>query len=172
MSGPTMFLKLTVKGRPVRGDATVAGYEQQIVIDSCNWQTSAEHRSVDGDARTTLTHGHLRLGKVFDRASTALYGYIKDSAKVETAALTLVDASLHGDRTLKLMEMELAGCYLESLSARGADAGSVMRVTEEFMLSFETGVLRYHPSDPSAPGRSAPTEYRIPKPRTRDRAAG
>lgn len=168
MPESTIFLKLVVRQRPVPGDVRVPGYEQQIALQTCHWSTHAEHRSVGQDARTTLQHGHLRLSKVFDRSSTALYGYMRENEKVDSASITMVDPGIQTGNPLPMLELNFFDCYIDRLSARASDGGSVVWVTENFMLSFSTGVLRFYPENPVAPGRLAPTEYRIPKSRTRD----
>ncbi|QHJ00986.1 hypothetical protein GT347_25145 [Xylophilus rhododendri] len=162
----TLFLKLAVGNRALAGDATTQGFAGQIVLDTFGWSTSAKHVPTGTGTRTTVSHGHVKLGKVFDRASTALYGYMKNQQEIGSAVITLADSTLHDDKPLVMLEMSLAKCFVVSLSARAADSGSVMRVAEELVLSFETGTLRYFPLMRTAQGRESPTTYDIPKSRT------
>jgi len=158
----TLFLELVTGGRALAGDSRILGFEGLIVLERFSWQTGAQHRSVGTEARTTVSQGHLRLGKFFDRASTALYGYMKEVQEIDRATITLVDSSLHNDKPLRMMEMTVAKCFVDSVSARASDAGSVMRVTEDLVLSFASGTLRYFPAQKSANGREGATTYDIP----------
>jgi type VI protein secretion system component Hcp len=158
----TLFLELVTGGRALAGDSRIQGFENLIVLERFSWQTSAQHRSVGSEARTTVSQGHIRIGKFFDRASTALYGYMKELQEIDRATITLVDSTLHDDKPLRMMEMTVARCFVDSMSARASDAGSMMRVTEDLVLSFGSGTLRYYPSQKTTHGREAATTYEIP----------
>lgn len=165
MSAATIFMKLTLRGQPLKGDVTVPGFEDRIAVDSCSWSNKADHRSIGPNVRkTTLTPGHLKFGKVFDRSSTALYMAMKQREKLESCLLTLVDVATPNERLEKLLEIEVMACQIESISTRASEAGSVVRVGEDFALSFESGRLTYYfPANPSLPGRSKTKVYQIEK---------
>lgn len=165
-STATIFLQLSCGGRAVAGDGVAQGYERQIAIERCSWSSGAEHRAIGRDLRTTLWHGQLRLGKRFDRASTALYGHMRNHDRIDSARLTLLDAGAGQGPAQTLAELQLVDCFIDAIATRASDAGVAMQVDEDIALSFASGLLRYYPLSQPGAIRSAPTEYRIPPSRT------
>ncbi len=162
----SLFLQLVVGGRALAGDSHHQGFEGQIVLENFSWQTKAQHLPTGNGLRTTVTHGHVKLSKTFDRASTALYGYVRDHKELDSATLTLLDGTLHRDKPIVLLEMALKKCFLGDLRVSTGGGGASMQVSEDFALSFETGVLHYFPVLTRNQGRQGATTYQILKERS------
>lgn len=163
MSVPMIYLKLEVKGKPVLGESRLKDYEDQIEIDSLSWSATAEHPGMGANqkARTEVRPKAVRLGKVFDKASTNLCLHMNKREPFTTATITVMSMVLSGpdDKNIKLMTIQLNDGYIESLDLSASESGKSMAVRENLTLSFKKCKLQYYPADLQQGGRGAPTTF-------------
>jgi len=165
MALPNIFMQLVFEGTPLPGDAAVEGYKGQIVLDSLSWDVSATHKPMPDDkVKTEWRAESIKASKVFDRASTTLYSNMKARQNFDKALITVVDTTLVNGVPIKMMELEVKNGFVESISTKASDAGSVMSIGESISLSFDEGTLRYYPSADT--GRGEATTFPMPKMRS------
>lgn len=169
MATPTIFLKLSFDKTVLPGEATVAGYETQIVVDSFGWGASATHKPAANEKMDSEWRPQsVTLSKVFDRSSPALYEKMKDRREFDTATITVVDFNLVNNKPVPMMVMELLKGHVESISTKASDSGKAMKVGESLTLSFKGGKLSYFPAAAQG-GRSEATVFPLP---SKDSAKG
>lgn len=162
MALSNVFLQIVFDGKALPGEATADGFVGQIVVESMSWQATATHKPVaDDKVSTEWRPQSLRLGKVFDKASTALYQKMRDREKFDSATVTVVDLTLFGDKPEAVMVMQVKNGFLEQINTKAADAGSFMRIGEDLTLSFNEGKLSYFPYTET--GRGTATEFPMPR---------
>lgn len=163
MPTPTLFLKLVIKGKMVPGSSDVEGFKGLIALESMNWGMTAVHKQVTAsEKRTEHKPKELRLSKVFDKSSTAIYANMKTREKFDSATITMVDAMLTDGRPKVMMTMDVQSGYIESVDARAADAGNSMRLSETIVLSFKNGKVSYSPFNSKTNTRASPMTYTLP----------
>ncbi len=149
------LIVLDIKGAP--GDATIAGYEEQIVVESFSWSVVASTvpKTVTADAVTKVDAKAVSIKKQFDRSSTRLWEMMKTD-KPFTATLRFLDPSSRSASSFKglgkideILEIQLLGCHIDRISFGADDSGKSVDLSEDLVISYETSAsLSYRAYDP------------------------
>lgn len=141
MAVSLILLDLENGGVKVPGDATMAGFENLIVVYSFSWSFDAETvEKLNANPVTTTKAGKVSLRKNFDRSSAALFRIMEtDNGRTPLeATLKFLDVSSLGQGAMDcVLEVTLTGCHIDSVSLRASDGGKSVEVTEEVVLSFQ-----------------------------------
>jgi type VI protein secretion system component Hcp len=172
-----IFLKLVHEGEAVPGDATAAGYEGQIVVDSLSW-TMETQLDLDGEQRNLRGVSHspksVTLEKFVDSASATLYQRMfswgeKDDKRVpmfDLATIFVVDPSYDEQirRPEAMFTILLEKCNIDSISTSASESGRASKLTERLEMSFVEGRIAYRPPHPEQAGRRLPPKsFVIPR---------
>lgn len=178
MSAPMIFLKLTLKGETIVGDAEIDGFKKCIALNSVSWGASKVDRTAaktsDGSVKN-LKGESVRISKFFDGASTVLFGamesskqsHIGSSSDIErfkrdnVAVISMAVLAGHepGEEPLKLMEITLRGCSIREISTSAGGGGKSTEVSEDLKLSFDEMKLDYFPADAKTYKRGAAISF-------------
>jgi len=164
----TIFLKIVVDGNAIEGECASLGYEGQIEVESFSWQTEAKltvNASTSSGYTAKLEQKHLKLTKVFDKASGNLYrvaGQEPPRKKFSTALLTMVTMSVEGGgKNNKILEVLLSDGHIEEVNLNASESGKTVGLRETVTLSFTKSELRYFPLNyiTGARARTAPMTF-------------
>jgi type VI protein secretion system component Hcp len=169
MSTPFLFLKLTVNGARINGDATEQHFERQIELQGLEWEMNSSHEPV-ADARdtrkvkTTNRPKRVTLTKSFDRSTTNLCTFMAQHKQFSEAVIMMVKrfAGSEGPRTL--IDVILTKGYVETVSLTASESSQSVAVRESVTLSFETLKIVYHPDSPTGRGDGPPTTFTLELP--------
>lgn len=164
MSNSMLFMHLTLKGKAVPGDSRIKGYEGQIELKSMSWGLTIKDRAAaQGEAKVTKNWDakELRLGKVFDGASTALFQHMNETAKEHgmmraqlakdaqannaVISLVAVAATPKGEKMPVLLKLNVVGVRIKSVSSRATESGSFLSLGEELVLAYQQLRIDYFP---------------------------
>lgn len=174
MAVTSIFLKIYIDDRPVRGECQARGYEGQIDIESFNWAlVSKLHK--EGDAKTStveLRQKHVKFSKVWDASSGKLLltaGKLADSGtrvktRFSTARFTFASMVLAGEagRNLgKMMELVLSDGEVEDVSLSTSENKDSIGIKESVTLSYRKVQLLYYPLDRGTGSRAAPMAFEL-----------
>lgn len=172
MALTSIFLKIFIDGKPIKGESQAKGYEGQIEVESFNWgvvntvQEKEGSKVVDIESRLK----HASFNKVYDASSGPL---IKAAtfAKGKTERLPMTTArftvtsmvlSSGGARNLsKMFEMVLTGGYVEDVSLSASESKDAISIKEEVTLAYSKCKLMYYPLDIASGNRTAPMSFDI-----------
>jgi len=140
------LILLEIKSGDVNGDATVAGYSNQISVESFTWGVKSDLKGLNKPSKgenpkTPIEFKELSLKKQFDSASMGLLTMMNGDKQFD-AVLRFIDPSTgtkSGSTVVKadaVLEVELKGCYIESISLDINDSGKAVAVSESVTLSF------------------------------------
>ena len=162
------LILLEIKDAP--GDATVAGYENHIVVDSFSWSVTAKTTVIQmEDPVTKIDAKAVSIKKQFDRSSTVLREMMKTD-KAFTATLRFVDPTSRSAASSKgmgkvdpILEVKLLGCHIDKISLSADDAGKEVTITEDLVLSYEKSAnFTYRNYDAAKKARSSAKTAQIP----------
>lgn len=124
----------------VQGEATTAGYEEQIVILSYSHSVSNTSQAVTtGKASAgTAVHGDFNVNKELDAASPKLDEYCSQGMKIPKVIVTLV-ASEGDDQTKPFMFYTLEDVRISSVTISGAGGGG----TPSESVTFNYGKIAW-----------------------------
>ncbi len=164
------LILLEIKDAP--GDATVAGYENHIVVDSFSWSVTAKTTVIQmEDPVTKIDAKAVSIKKQFDRSSTVLREMMKKPGDPSfTATLRFIDPTSRSASSTKgqgkldaLLEIELLGCHIDKISLSADDAGKEVTITEDLVLSYEKSAnFTYRNYDAAKKARSSAKTAQIP----------
>ena len=162
-------MKLKVGGKPIDGEASERHFEKQIVLDSLEWDTSAEHEAAldkkdTKHVKTTNKPQRLTITKAFDRSSTNLCTYVAKRTPFNDALITMVkSASWDKDGAIprKLIEMTLTDGLIEKVSMTASEQGLAVGVRETVTLSYGSLKIVYYPD--RSEGAATTFEISLPK---------
>lgn len=164
------LILLEIKSAP--GDATVAGYQDHIVVDSFSWSVAATTvEKVTDDPVTKVDAKAISIRKQFDRSSTVLREMMKDD-KPFTATLRFIDPTSRSSagKIDAIFEMQMLGCHIDRLSMNAEDNGKSVQLSEELTISYTTSAtVSYRSYDPVKKIRGRAMTAEIP---TSEKEAG
>lgn len=169
MSTTVLFLKLTVNGAAVNGDATESHFERQIELQGLEWEMNSSHEPV-ADARdtrkvkTTNRPKRVTLSKAFDRSTTNLCTYMAQHKQFSEAVIKMVKAFAGDQGPRTLIDIFLTKGYVETVSLNASESSLSVAVKESVTLSFETMKIVYHPDSPTGRGDGPPTTFTLELP--------
>ena len=149
-----MSAYLKIDGIP--GEATEAGYEDQIIILSLNHGVSQPTRMTGGGgggrAKKTCDHQDFNVTKVLDKASPILAQ--KCSVGDVFPEITLVLLQSSGDKPIPYMEYKFTNCLISSISIGG---GGDDYPIENMSINYSKIVWTYTPQgqDGKAGGKTS-----------------
>ena len=146
-----IYLELIVAAKPVTGDGTFIGYEEQIEIESFDWKIDASHiEEPAGVVRTELAPKRISLSKFFDPATPNLCTHLDARAQFSRATITMLGTALTvaDSKPAKVMQLILSDGYIEEVSIQASESGKAIALRERLILSYATSKLIYHPMDP------------------------
>lgn len=137
------LILLEILSPSVLGDATIAGFDGQISIESFSWSVRMTKKKGDTKSPNALEPQTLNIKKQFDRSTTVLSEMMKKD-KPFNATLRFVDPSTRPKggqgKFDSIVEIELVGCHIESISLDGDDSGKSVTLGENLVLSFEKSI--------------------------------
>jgi hypothetical protein len=169
-----IFLKLVHDGEAVLGDSATRGYEGQIEVSSLSWQMDVKHAPEGKDVAPDAFPKSVTLEKVFDSASTHLYGRMyswgakkdKSVPMFDLATIFVVDPAFDPTvgRPETMFTLMLEKCKIENISTSATESGRSMKLTERLEISFVEGRIAYRPPHPEQAGRRQPPKsFVIPR---------
>lgn len=167
MALTSIFLKLFIDGKPVKGESQAKGYEGQIEVESFNWALSSKlHAKGSGDIVEVETRvKHLKFSKVYDAATGLL---IQTASKKEkefsTARFTLTSmvlSSRGANNLSKMLEMVLSDGQVEEVSLSASEGKDSMSLKEDVTLSYRKCKLLYYPLDGETFNRGAAMTFEL-----------
>ncbi len=159
------LILLEIENEEAPGDATVAGYENQIVVESFSWGLSAQllEKTID-DPVTKVDAQAVSIRKEFDRSSTVLREMMKDDRDFD-ATIRFIDPISRGTdgRIDAVMEFRLLGCHIDRLSLSAEDDGKSVSLSEDLTISYtESVTISYRSYDATKKTRGSATTAEIP----------
>lgn len=138
------LILLEILSPTVKGDSTVAGFDGQISIESFSWSVGVDvTEKGTASERKILKPQCLSIKKQFDRSTTVLSEMMKKDEPFN-ATLRFVDPSTKPrggqGKFESIVEIELVGCHIESISLNGDDSGKSVTLAENLVLSFEESI--------------------------------
>lgn len=164
MAVPMLFLKLTVDGTSVVGDAVVDGYAKQIACESLEWDISTVNpgKTTTTDVRAAVQPKEIEFTKFVDSASPALYTAMLESKKFSSAVFTLLTMMRGSSETIpKLMTLELNDGFVRRVDVSISGGGKALVGKETVTLSYLKSKLMYYPYDQKKGTRAAPTTFQL-----------
>lgn len=149
-----IFLRIKIQGNPIRGEATTAGYEGEIEVESFSWGMSAKNslRVDQQTASSRASYDRLSISKLYDKSSINLTRHMADRAIFDQVRLTVDHHQHAAGRGTKqanpVMFIDLADGYIEDVKLSMSEAGKSAMVKEDITLSFRKVDITYFP--PSA----------------------
>ena len=180
MTTAMLFMQLTLKGKPIPGDSKLKGFERQIELKSMNWGFAIKSKTAEESATKSTKNWEakeVRLGKVFDSASTTLFSNMNAVNELHTkskvqmtkskledkAVISMVQVSARpdGEKAPRVMQVTLAGCRIKSVNSRASEGGNSVSLGEELVLTYQDITIDYFP--PVGPGymRSGATTFKL-----------
>jgi len=165
MANEMLFMKLSLKGKPVPGDSVVKGYEGQIQLKSLKWGLGVKDRGVAASAEKTTKNWdpkELRLSKYLDGATTALFNHMDERKELHsstpslmskavlanTAVISLVGVSAlkTGEKMPVLMVVTANRVRIKSISSNASEGGSFLSLNEDLVLAYKDLKIDYFPA--------------------------
>lgn len=159
-----IFLKLTMaRGNSIAGEASAAGYEGLIELDSFGFSMSAKQslRQEAGKVRSMVDCDRVKCSKVYDVASVPLASHLNGRIKFTTAEI-FVDHHLHEasakDRN-PIMVIKLSDGYIADIRLSVSEGKLASTVKEDFSLSYLNFSITYFPGTEGRERRGAAVEF-------------
>jgi type VI secretion system Hcp family effector len=169
MSAPMIFLKISIKGKPILGDGQVKDHLNEIACEDIDWAitTVKPGKDAQGNARSVAQPKEVELTKFIDRASPNLYGAMLRRDMFTTATITMVAPMMTGNtRTFpKLMTLQLFDGFVQRIDVSASGGGKAMKTTEKLTLNYQKCKLMYYPTNRATGGREAPTSFEMVLPK-------
>lgn len=172
-----LFMQLKLKGKVIKGDCTISGYEEQIELTSMNWGVfSRDKTTAKGSSKVESDwNGEaLKIEKFLDGASTVMYGHVDEreglrstsrsalsrSETDNTAVISMVAVSAvkSGEKMPVLMRVKLAGCRIMSITTKASASGLSLSMREDIQLAYKKLEIDYFPAA-SGGQRGAATSF-------------
>jgi type VI secretion system secreted protein Hcp len=140
-AGADMFLHVqTKRGGKIKGEATIAGHEDDILLTGWQWGLEARMApTINGIVRAGRAYTALRVNKVIDRASTGLMSALATNDEVKEAVLSMRRAAGAQD---DYFSIKLKKARIASVRHEGQADGSTQ---EQVTLTFTEVEVEYHP---------------------------
>lgn len=151
MSSTQIFLSITIGSGPVGGEASAAGYEDMIELESFSFGLSAKHalRQSANNTRPQLNYDAVKISKVYDVSSVRLATHMGARARFSKAEI-FVDQHLQESASVKkqnpVMVIELKNGFIEDIRLSVSTGKLASTVREDISLSFVNFKIRYYPS--------------------------
>lgn len=162
---PMAFMKITVDGLTIVGNAEHRLFVDAIVIDGLSWDMNAKQSGMatSGNARAEARLGEIKLEKNFDRSSTGLATALLQRRKVSVATITTLNMELAVDESYepKMMVLEIKDGYVEAIDLSVSGSGLAQAVKETIRISYRKIKLDYHPADTNKIGRAAAVTFEL-----------
>lgn len=173
MALTSIFLKIFIDGKPVKGESQAKGYEGQIEVESFSWSMLSKLHPQEGSkiVKVETRLKHLSFTKVYDSASGRLVtaaGILKGETRrrepVSTARFTVTSMVLSsgGSKNLsKMLEVILSDGEVEDVSLSASEGKDAISIKEEVTLSYRKSKVMYYPLDAASGNRTAPMSFEI-----------
>lgn len=147
MSDTLFYLDITFeKAGQLRGESTVAGFKNQIEIDSWKWGLSVQEVRPDVSQRdgSGVKFETLDVSGYFDTATINLLKALRHRDKFTKARLAMIHAVQPKDRPQELLTIEARNGYVEDLQL-DISSGKVAQIKCSLKLSYSNIGVDYHP---------------------------
>ncbi|MBL8674111.1 MAG: type VI secretion system tube protein Hcp [Rhodospirillales bacterium] len=145
----------------IPGNATAKGYENQIVVDSCQWGAHNAAPVTGGSASGAQGGGgkasfsECSMSKQTDKASAPLMLHCATGKHIPTTKISFVSSK--NDNTTQLeMKITLTDCLVSSYSNSGHGGGSQGVAMDMFSLAFAKIEFEHNTFD--AKGKPTPSK--------------
>lgn len=181
MASEMLFMQLTLKGKPIKGDSTIMGYEGQIELTSMQWELAIDDKTAAKEnAKTDINWKaeELKVSKYLDGASTSIYGHVDEREGLRTSgrsaisksktdnkaivSMVRVSAREEGQKMPVLMRLTLAGCRIKSITTKASEGSSALKLSEDLRLAFQDIDIEYYPATDTEK-RGAATRFSLQK---------
>ena len=137
-----IFLALTVSGNPVRGEATIQGFEDQIEIDDFKFEVKASASSpkqAQNKLSTRLEPSALTLSKVYDKSSVNLARHASSQLEFDHAKITVNQSMIESDGVQHdpILISELWEGVVKSVNLSMSGSGTSSVVKEDIVLTYK-----------------------------------
>jgi type VI protein secretion system component Hcp len=172
MALTSIFLKLYMDSKAVKGEAETKGYEGQIECDSFKWDLDPATTKGESTARahSTIKGKPVTFSKLYDEASGIMMLNSHNRTPFTTARFTIVTMALTaaGGKSGKMMELLLTDGYIESIDLKANESSKAISIKETVTLSYKKSELMYYPPDLQKGGRGAPMTFQYVSPEVDD----
>lgn len=160
-----IFLHIEIAGNQIKGEATTAGYEGEIEVESFSWGMSAKNSPrVDQQTSSSRTnYDCLSISKLYDKASINLTRYMTQRTPFDHVQLT-VDQHQHAGGKKKenpVMVIDLADGFIEDVKLSMSEAGKSAMIKEDITLSFRKADITYFPASPDRSKRMPGVSFNV-----------
>lgn len=164
MSSQIYLNLIMIGGSQVRGEASDAGYEDQIEIENFGWGMSPRDpkKVSKAVAQAAFAADKLKLTKFYDVASTSLANQLAGRVAFKSAKLTVDHHKQNTGEARKanpMMIIELRDGFIEDINLSVSEGGKSVAVREVLNLSWKEVIVTYHPSTADRTQRQAAVTF-------------